>query len=62
VHGGLILGPFAADEASNVVSLIEVVVPDGIASGRMRSDKCGMDEKGLIPVFFQPLRHCLAHE
>ncbi len=58
----LLLGRGAADEWSDGLSRVEVVVADRVPARRMRADEGGMDEEGRIGVLLQPLHHGPAYE
>ena len=62
VDGRLILGPRPSDEIAYLVDLVEIVIADRIAPGRMGADERGVHEEGLVPVDLEPLGDGLAHE
>ena len=62
MEGRLVLGPGAPGERSDLLGVVEIVVADRVAPGRMGADEGRVDEERLIPVRLQPPGHGLADE
>ena len=57
-----LLGCGTPGEAADLIGVVEIVVPEGIAPGRMRADERSVDEERVVAVLFYPVRHGLAHK